>query len=63
VRRIRTGKGYDGAIDFDLARIESTGDVPGTIHSGDNLTQRGYQAMANAIDLSLFGVKAVLARR
>ncbi len=55
---IRTSKAYDAVIDFDKA-IRDPGD-PATMRpaydSGDNLhpNDAGYQAMANAINLSLF---------
>jgi len=55
---IRTSKAYDAVIDFDKA-IRDPGN-PATMRaaydSGDNLhpNDAGYQAMANAIDLSLF---------
>ena len=64
---IRTGKEYDGVIDFDLATRDPNQPAKflAAYNSGDNLhpSDAGYQAMANAIDLSLFGVKASLARR
>jgi lysophospholipase L1-like esterase len=55
---IRTGKAYDGVIDFDAAvrdpktptKILSTYDSGDHLHPGD----AGYEAMANAIDLKLF---------
>jgi lysophospholipase L1-like esterase len=62
---IRTSKEYDGVIDFDAATRD-----PGQptkflapYNSGDNLhpSDAGYQAMANAIDLALFGVKNTVA--
>jgi len=55
---IRTGKAYDGVIDFDAAVRDPA--APGKIqmkyNPGDNLhmNDAGYQAMAAAIDLSLF---------
>jgi lysophospholipase L1-like esterase len=55
---IRTGKAYDGVIDFDAAVRDET--APSKIrmkfNPGDNLhmNDAGYQAMAAAIDLSLF---------
>jgi lysophospholipase L1-like esterase len=64
---IRTGKEYDGVIDFDLATRDPNQPTKflAPYNSGDNLhpSDAGYQAMANAIDLSLFGVKATLASR
>ena len=55
---IRTGKAYDAVIDFDRAiRDPSHPDTLRTGYdSGDNLhpNDAGYQAMANAVDLSLF---------
>jgi lysophospholipase L1-like esterase len=55
---IRHGGAYDGAIDFDAATRDPqhpTKFLP-TYDSGDHLhpNDAGYQAMANAIDLSLF---------
>lgn len=55
---IRTSKAYDAVIDFDKAIRDPSN--PATIRpaydSGDNLhpNDAGYQAMADAIDLSLF---------
>jgi lysophospholipase L1-like esterase len=55
---IRTSKAYDAVIDFDKAIRDPRN--PATIRaaydSGDNLhpNDAGYQAMADAIDLSLF---------
>ncbi|HVH27523.1 MAG TPA: SGNH/GDSL hydrolase family protein [Vicinamibacterales bacterium] len=64
---IRTGKEYDAVIDFDAATRDPNQPTKflTPYNSGDNLhpSDAGYQAMANAIDLSLFGVKATLARR
>ena len=57
---IRTSKAYDAVIDFDKAIRDPNN--PDTIRpaydSGDNLhpNDAGYQAMADAIDLSLFKV-------
>ena len=58
---IRTGKEYDGVIDFDAA-VRDPGHPARFLsqyQSGDNLhpSDAGYQAMADAVDLSLFGVK------
>jgi lysophospholipase L1-like esterase len=55
---IRTGGAYDGVIDFDAA-VHDPGHPTrflSTYDSGDHLhpNDAGYQAMANAIDLSLF---------
>jgi lysophospholipase L1-like esterase len=55
---IRTSKVYDAVIDFDKA-IRDPSDptkIRATYDSGDNLhpNDAGYQAMADAIDLSLF---------
>ena len=59
---IRTSKEYDGVIDFDAATRDPkrADEVPGGYNSGDNLhpSDAGYQAMANAIDLSLFGIRS-----
>ena len=55
---IRTGKAYDGVIDFDMAVRDPV--APSKIqmkyNPGDNLhmNDAGYQAMAAAVDLSLF---------
>jgi lysophospholipase L1-like esterase len=58
---IRTGKEYDGVIDFDAAVRDPSQPTKflAQYQSGDNLhpNDAGYQVMANAIDLSLFGVK------
>jgi lysophospholipase L1-like esterase len=64
---IRTGKEYDGVVDFDAA-VRDPGQPAKFLaqyQSGDNLhpNDAGYQVMANAIDLSLFGVKGRLAQR
>jgi lysophospholipase L1-like esterase len=62
---IRTGKEYDGVIDFDAAVRDPNQPTKflAQYQSGDNLhpSDAGYQAMANAIDLSLFGVKNTVA--
>jgi lysophospholipase L1-like esterase len=55
---IRTSQAYDGVIDFDRA-VRDPGDPTRLLpqyNPGDNLhmTDAGYQAMADAIDLSLF---------
>jgi lysophospholipase L1-like esterase len=60
---IRTGKAYDGVIDFDAATHDPanpTRFLP-QFDSGDHLhpNDAGYQAMANAIDLALFKDGAV----
>jgi lysophospholipase L1-like esterase len=58
---IRTSKEYDGVIDFDAATRDPNQPTKllALYNSGDNLhpSDAGYQAMANAIDLSLFGMK------
>ena len=55
---IRTGKAYDGVVDFDAAvRDPSTPTkIQQQFNPGDNLhmNDAGYQAMANIIDLTLF---------
>jgi lysophospholipase L1-like esterase len=59
---IRTGGEFDAVIDFDAAlrdpenplRFRAEYDSGDHLHPGD----AGYQAMAEAIDLSLFGVRA-----
>ena len=59
---IRTGGAYDGVIDFDAAVRDP--DEPtrfrSDLHAGDWLhpSDAGYEAMANAIDLSLFDTAA-----
>jgi lysophospholipase L1-like esterase len=57
---IRTSKEYDGVIDFDAAVRDPNRPTKFVerFQSGDNLhpSDAGYQAMANAIDLSLFGI-------
>jgi lysophospholipase L1-like esterase len=57
---IRTGKAYDGVIDFDRATRDpaSPGRFLPQYDSGDHLhpNDAGYRAMADAIDLSLFEV-------
>ena len=55
---IRTGGAYDGVIDFDAA-VRDPDDPTrfrSDLHAGDWLhpSDAGYEAMANAIDLSLF---------
>jgi lysophospholipase L1-like esterase len=62
---IRTGREYDGVIDFDAAVRDPnrpTMFLP-QYQSGDNLhpSDAGYQAMASAIDLSLFGITGTAA--
>lgn len=55
---IRTGKAYDGVIDFDAAVRDASSPTKlrQEFNPGDNLhmNDAGYQAMANAIDLGLF---------
>jgi lysophospholipase L1-like esterase len=55
---IRTGKAYDGTIDFDKAvrNPQSPNKVLPAFDSGDQLhpNDAGYKAMADAIDLNLF---------
>jgi lysophospholipase L1-like esterase len=55
---IRTGKAYDGVIDFDAAVRDPMAPtkIQMRFNPGDNLhmNDAGYQAMAAAIDLSLF---------
>jgi prolyl oligopeptidase len=60
---IRTGKAYDGVIDFDAIvrdpdnpkRFLSKYDRGDHLHPGD----AGYEAMGNAVELSLFGAGAM----
>jgi len=60
---IRTGKVFDGVIDFDAATIDkTTGAFQDTFNKpkpGDNLhpNDAGMEAMANSIDLKLFTEK------
>ena len=62
---IRTSNEYDGIIDFDAATRDPNQPTKflAPFNSGDNLhpSDAGYQAMANAIDLSLFGMKNTVA--
>jgi lysophospholipase L1-like esterase len=55
---IRTGKAYDGVIDFDAAVRDpaSPAKIQQRFNPGDNLhmNDAGYQAMADAIKLELF---------
>ena len=55
---VRTGGAYDGVIDFDAATRDPShaARILPMYDSGDHLhpNDAGYQAMANAIDLSLF---------
>jgi lysophospholipase L1-like esterase len=55
---IRTGKAYDGVIDFDAAVRDpmAPSKIQMKFNPGDNLhmNDAGYQAMAAAIDLNLF---------
>ena len=55
---IRTGKAYDGVIDFDAAVRDpmAPSKIQMKFNPGDNLhmNDAGYQAMAATIDLSLF---------
>jgi lysophospholipase L1-like esterase len=58
---VRTGKSFDGVVDFDAATRDPN--APGKLlpqyNSGDNLhlNDAGYQVMANAVDLALFKKK------
>ena len=58
---IRTSKVYDGVVDFDAAVRDPNAPtkLQPQFNPGDNLhlTDAGYQAMANAIDLALFKKK------
>jgi lysophospholipase L1-like esterase len=55
---IRTGKAYDGVIDFDAAVRDPAAPTKllPQYNPGDNLhmNDAGYEAMANAVDLALF---------
>lgn len=65
---IRTGGLFDGIVDFDAATVDpATGGLRASFQpnsttggAGDKLhpNRAGYQAMGNAIDLRLFGLKA-----
>ena len=59
---IRTSKEYDGVIDFDAATRDPNQPTRflAAYNSGDNLhpNDAGYKAMADAIDLSLFGIRS-----
>jgi lysophospholipase L1-like esterase len=58
---IRSGKGFDGFVDFDKALRDPANPtkILPAFDSGDQLHPRdaGYSAMGDAIPLSLFGVK------
>ena len=58
---IRTSGAYDGVIDFDAAVRDpnQATKILASFDSGDHLhpNDAGYQAMANAVDLSLFKLK------
>jgi lysophospholipase L1-like esterase len=62
---IRTSREYDGVIDFDAAVRDPNNPRKflTQYQSGDNLhpSDAGYQAMADAVDLSLFEVKNTVA--
>ena len=55
---IRTGKGFDGGIDFDAAVRDPAkpSQMKEGLHAGDHLhgSDAGYRARADAIDLNLF---------
>jgi lysophospholipase L1-like esterase len=55
---IRTGKAYDGVVDFDAVTRDpaSPGKFLPAYNSGDNLhpNDAGYKAMGEAVDLALF---------
>jgi lysophospholipase L1-like esterase len=59
---IRTGKAYDAVIDFDRALRDPANPavMRPAYDSGDHLhpNDAGYQAMADAVDLSLFNLRA-----
>ena len=58
---IRTGKAYDGVIDFDAAVRDpaAPAKIQQQFNPGDNLhmNDAGYKAMADAINLGLFARK------
>jgi lysophospholipase L1-like esterase len=55
---IRTGKAFDGVIDFDAVLRDPAHptQIADGLHAGDHLhgSDKGYAAMADAIDLALF---------
>jgi hypothetical protein len=55
---IRTGKAFDGVIDFDAVWRDPghPGKIKAGLHAGDHLhgSDAGYTAAADAIDLGLF---------
>jgi lysophospholipase L1-like esterase len=56
-RWIRTGGAFDGIVDFDAAVRDPANParlLPGYDFDGIHLTDAGYEAMANAINLSMF---------
>ncbi len=59
---IRNGGGFDGVIDFDKVAADPANPkhINAAFNSGDNLhpNDAGYEAMANAVDLSLLGINA-----
>jgi len=59
---IRTSRAYDAVIDFDRALRDPANPAAmrPAYDSGDNLhpNDAGYQAMADAVDLSLFGIRS-----
>jgi lysophospholipase L1-like esterase len=63
---IRTGKAYDGVIDFDAVTRDPAqpNKFLAAFDSGDRLhpSDAGYQAMADSIDLALFKSSPVVAR-
>ena len=62
---IRTSREYDAVIDFDAAVRDpnNPGKFVTPYQSGDNLhpSDAGYRAMADAVDLSLFGDRNTVA--
>lgn len=59
---IRNGGGFDGVVDFDtlVADPANPKHIAAAYDSGDHLhpNDAGYEAMANAVDLTLLGVDA-----
>lgn len=63
---LRTSREYDGIVDFDAVMRDPTqpGRMLAKYDSGDHLhpSDAGYKAMAEAIELALFGVTPALSR-
>jgi lysophospholipase L1-like esterase len=63
---IRTGKAYDGVVDFDAALRDPAQPtkIAAKYDSGDHLhpNDAGYELMANTIDLEIFGARPAAPR-